>query len=155
MPEVEHARRGGSRGPRGRRRALPSPKGGIHGAAAHEGEGALDEEHSVAYAEEPCRSSLGVCVCVSFGASRVLEEAGDQTHKRCGWNMLQYFRKFRFQLQVYKSPPLPCDEAGREDTRPCGGEEALRDFQSRPRIPATSEISNHVRFVRATAKHLW
>ena len=52
VAEVDHARRRCRRAPRGRRRAFPPPEGSVHGAAAHEGEGALDKEHAVGYAEE-------------------------------------------------------------------------------------------------------
>lgn len=50
MAEVEHARR--SRPRRRRGAALPLRERRVDGAAAHEREGALHEEHPVAYAEK-------------------------------------------------------------------------------------------------------
>lgn len=55
MAEVHHACRRRRRTLRGRRRSVPPDEGGIHGTAAHEGEGALDEERAVDYAEKSCR----------------------------------------------------------------------------------------------------
>lgn len=77
MAEVEHACRRHGRPLRCRHGSVPPHEGGVHGTAAHEGEGALDEEHAVDYAEKSWRWWRWQVVLLQW-----LVVAVDA---RCGW----------------------------------------------------------------------